>query len=127
MEINSIRNDADHAAALKEIDGLWNAQPGTEDFDRLQVLALLVERYEDSRWPIAEPEHWDPVDVLQYAINELGHTQTELAEVVRSRSRASEILSRERALTLDMIRAISDSWKIPVALLIKPYPVRQVA
>jgi HTH-type transcriptional regulator/antitoxin HigA len=127
MNINPIRNDADHAAALKEIDRLWGVAPGTEGADRLDILVTLVERYEDHRWPIAEPDHWDPVDVITYAIKELGHSQSELADVLNSRPRASEILNRERPLTLDMIRAISESWKIPPALLIKRYPVHEVA
>jgi HTH-type transcriptional regulator / antitoxin HigA len=127
MNIKPIRTDFDHASALKEIDSLWSAKPGSDEFDRLEMLVLLVERYEDGRWPIAEPKRWDPVDVLQYAIDELGHTQTELGQVLKSRSRASEILKRERHLTLDMIRAIYAQWKIPVALLIKPYRVRQMA
>jgi HTH-type transcriptional regulator/antitoxin HigA len=127
MNINPIRTDADHAAALREIDRLWGAAVGSDDAARLDILATLVERYEERRWPIAEPRHWDPVDVLKYAIKELGHTQTELAELLRSRPRASEILNRERPLTLDMIRAISEHWKIPLNLLIKSYPVRRAA
>jgi HTH-type transcriptional regulator / antitoxin HigA len=122
MNINPIRTDADHAAALKEIDRLWNAELGTEDGDRLDILVTLVEKYEDTRWPIKET-NWDPVDVLKYAIKEMGHTQAELADVLKSRPRASEILSRERSLTLEMIRAISEEWKIPSELLIKPYKV----
>jgi HTH-type transcriptional regulator/antitoxin HigA len=120
MNISPIHTDADHTAALKEIDRLWNADPGTEDADKLDILVTLVERYEETRWPIEQPG-WDPVDVLKYAINELGHSQSELAELLSSRPRASEILRRERPLSLDMIRAISEKWKIPPALLIKRY------
>ena len=93
------------------------------------ILVTLVERYEDHRWPIAEPDHWDPVDVITYAIRELGHSQSELADVLNSRPRASEILNRERPLTLDMIRAISRELELnpAPALLIKRYPVHEVA
>ena len=61
----------------------------------------MVERCQDKRWPIRKPK-WDPIDVLHYAMDEMGHTQTELAEILGSRSRASEILSRQRALTTEM-------------------------
>jgi HTH-type transcriptional regulator/antitoxin HigA len=122
MNIQPIRNDADHRAALAEIDRLWGAPDGSDEGDKLDILVTLVEKYEESRWPIAEPT-WDPVDVLHYAIDELGHTQTELSHLLGSRSRASEILNRHRPLTVDMIRLISETWKIPAALLIKPYKV----
>jgi HTH-type transcriptional regulator/antitoxin HigA len=65
--------------------------------------------------------------VLNYAIEELGHTQTELAELLDSRSRASEILARRRALTVDMIHRISQAWKIPADLLVRPYKVESAA
>jgi HTH-type transcriptional regulator/antitoxin HigA len=56
------------------------------------VLLALVEIYEARRWPIDIGDSFDPIDVLGYVIDELGHTQGELTEIVRSRSRASEIL-----------------------------------
>lgn len=120
MDIRPIRTDADHHAALTEIERLWGASPGTDDGDKLEVLVMLVEKYEEAHWPIEEPE-WDPVDVLRYAIDEMGHTQTELASLLGSRSRASEVLNRQRTLTVEMIRTISDAWKIPAELLIRPY------
>lgn len=67
----------------------------------------LVEAYEERRWPLKSRRRFDPVDVLHYAIDELGHTQAELARILGSRSRASEILSRRRPLTLDMIQKIT--------------------
>lgn len=118
MDIRPIRNDDDHVAALREIERLWGAVAGTEDGDKLDILATLVEKYEKSHWPIVDTS--DPVDLLNYAINELGHSQAELAELLGSRSRASEILSRRRPLTVDMIHKISQAWKIPADLLVRP-------
>jgi HTH-type transcriptional regulator/antitoxin HigA len=127
MEIRPIRTDEDHRAALAEIDRYWGASEGTEEGDRLDVLLALVEIYEEKRWPININENFDPVDVLNYSIEELGHTQAELAELLGSRSRASEILSRRRALTVDMIHKISEGWKIPADLLVRPYKLEQAA
>jgi HTH-type transcriptional regulator / antitoxin HigA len=127
MEIRPIKSDRDHRAALAEIDACWGAGDGTEEGDRLDVLLALVEIYEAKRWPVEISEGFDPVDVLNYAIGELGHTQAELAELLGSRSRASEVLSRRRALTVEMIHKISEGWKIPADLLVRPYKVERAA
>ena len=118
MEIFPIRNDEDHAAALREIEKLWGASAGTEDGDKLDILATLVEKYEEGRWPNVDVS--DPIDLLNYAIEELGHSQAELAELLGSRSRASELLNRRRPLTVEMIHKISEAWKIPADLLVRP-------
>jgi HTH-type transcriptional regulator/antitoxin HigA len=127
MDIRPIRTDQDHRAALEEIDACWSAPEGSEKGDKLDVLVVLVESYEARRWPIEGDEGFDPIDVLHYAIDELGHTQTEFADLLGSRSRASEILSRRRSLTVDMIHKISDAWKIPADLLVRPYRIDTAA
>ena len=127
MNIRPIRTDTDHRATLAEIESLWGAPQGTEAGDKLDVLLALVEIYEANRWPIEIEGSFDPIDVLHYAIDELGHTQAELAELLGSRSRASEILGRRRALTVEMIHAISEAWKIPADLLVRPYKIERAA
>jgi antitoxin component HigA of HigAB toxin-antitoxin module len=121
MDIRPIRTDEDHRAALVEIEKLWDAPVGTPEGDKLDVLVTLVETYEERRWPLSNRRRFDPVDVLRYAIEELGHTQAELAQIIGSRARASEILARRRPLTLPMIQKITASWKIPADLLVRPY------
>jgi HTH-type transcriptional regulator/antitoxin HigA len=127
MDIRPIRSDEDHRAALAEIETCWGASEGTEEGDKLDVLVALVESYEARRWPLESDHSFDPIEVLQYAIEELGHTQAELAELLGSRPRASEVLSRRRALTVDMIHKISQAWKIPAELLVRPYKVETAA
>ena len=127
MEIQPVRTDKDHKAALAEIKSSWGASEGSERGDKLDVLLALVEIYEAKRWPIDLSKRFDPIDVLNYAIDELGHTQAELAELLKSRSRASEILSRRRPLTVDMIHKISKAWKIPADLLVRPYRIERAA
>jgi len=127
MEIRPIRTDKDHRDALAENDKCWGAPEGTDEGDRLDVLLALVEIYEVKRWPINTAKNFDPIDVLNYAIEELGQSQAELAELLGSRSRASEILSRRRALTVDMIHKISNAWKIPADLLVRPYKIERAA
>jgi HTH-type transcriptional regulator / antitoxin HigA len=100
---------------------------GTEEDDKLDVLLALVNIYETKRWPIDIGENFDPIGVLRYAIVELGHTQAELAELLGSRSRASEVLARRRALTVEMIHKIGEAWKISADLLVGPYKIERAA
>ena len=127
MDIRPIRTEEDHRAALAAIEACWGAAEGTEEGDKLDLLLALVEIYEAKRWPIEIDGAFDPVDVLRYAIDEFGHTQAELAELLGSRSRASEVLSRRRALTVEMIHKISEAWKIPAELLVRPYRIERAA
>ena len=127
MQIRPIRTDKDHRAALAEIEKLWGASNGTPEGDKLDILVTLVETYEERRWPLRSRRRFDPVDVLRYAIEELGHSQAELADILGSRSRASEVLARRRPLTLEMIQKINANWKIPADLLVQPYRVATTA
>ena len=124
MEIRPLRNDADHAAALKQIESLWDAADGSLEADTLEVLAILVEDYESRRWPLPPGT---PLDILHYAIAEMGHSQADLGRLLGSRSRASEILSGKRRLTLENVHKISTLWHIPAQLLIAPYHVEKAA
>ena len=124
MNIRPVRTEDDNAAALREIERLWNAPDGTEEADRRDVLAILVEAYESTRWP---HEATDPVEVLRFAIDEMGRSQSELAEVLGSRARASQILGRKRALTIEMIDKICRAWGLPRSLLSVPYKLANEA
>jgi HTH-type transcriptional regulator/antitoxin HigA len=123
MDIHPIRSEADYDAAVAEIDRLWDAAPGTDDGDKLDILATLIEKYENERWPI-DSSRVDPIDMLTYLIEEGGHTQAELAELLGSRSRASEVLNRKRALTVEMIHKLNTEWKVPAEILIRPYRLK---
>ena len=124
MNIRPIRNDNDHRAALTEIDRLWNAKDGTPEADTMEVLAILVEDYESKRWPVTASS---PLEILRYAVSEMGHTQSGLAALLGSRSRASEILKGKRPLTIEAVRKISAAWNIPAQLLIAPYEIEAAA
>ena len=115
MDLRPLRNDQDHARALAEIERLWNAEPGTSKHDRLEVLGLLVSAYEDRRWPI---EPGDPVAAIKFQMEQAGHTQADLAKLLGSRSRASEILNHKRPLTMEMAAKLHRMWRIPAECLI---------
>lgn len=120
MDIRPIRNEADYNWALKEIEVYFDNEPesGTPEADRFDVLAGLIEAYEANYWDIEAP---DPIEAILTVMEATGRTQADLAELLSSRPRASEIISRKRRLNLAMIQKLSEAWKIPAALLIKPY------
>lgn len=120
MEINPIKTDEDYRAALKEIDRLWLSPEDTPNGDRLEVLVTLVEVYERKHYPM---EPLDPVDSIKAHMQWNSYTQADLATLLGSRSRASEVLNRKRALTVEMIHKLQSEWGIPAELLIRPYEV----
>jgi HTH-type transcriptional regulator/antitoxin HigA len=118
MEIRPIISDLDHEAALKQIDRLWGAEPGTPEAATLDALATLVQAYEERRWP---RERLDPIETIVASMQWNDRTQADLAALFGSRSRASEVLNRKRALTVEMIHKLQSEWGIPAELLIRPY------
>lgn len=123
MAIRPIRNEAGYDAALKEIERYFEREPepGTPEADRFDLLALVIEDYEDKRWPIETP---DPVEAIKFKMEQKGLVRADLAELIGSRSRASEILNRRRRLTIDLIWKLSRKWGIPAESLIKPYKLQ---
>jgi HTH-type transcriptional regulator/antitoxin HigA len=81
-------------------------------------LAALIEAYERKHWPIDPP---DPVEAIRYCMEQQGYTQADLAALLGSRSRASEILKRKRPLTLEMVRKLHREWGIPAESLLQAY------
>ncbi len=124
MDIRPIRNDNDYREALMEIDRLWKSPPDTPEGDKLDVLATLVEAYETRRWPL---DPLSPRDILEYAITDMGRSQKELAELLGSRSQASDLLKGRRKVSLEMARKISAAWQIPIQLLVAPHKSGEAA
>jgi HTH-type transcriptional regulator/antitoxin HigA len=119
MDIRPIKTEADYEAALREIEDLFNAEPGTSKGDRLDILITLVEAYEDEHFDIPAP---DPVEAILYYMESRGLTRADLEPYIGSRARVSEILNRKRPLTLAMIQRLNQLG-IPAEALIQPYKV----
>jgi HTH-type transcriptional regulator/antitoxin HigA len=117
MDVRPIRCEADYDWALAEIAPYFERPPatGTSDADRFDVLAALIEAYEARAWPIPP---LDPVDTIRHVMNERGFTQSDLAAVLGSRSRASEVLARRRPLSIAMIQGLRREWGIPAEALL---------
>ena len=119
MDIKPIKTDADYETVLKEIEELFDAEPGTPEGDRLDILSTLVEAYEDEHYDIPAP---DPVEAILYFMESRGLTRADLEPYIGSRARVSEILNRKRPLTLAMIQRLN-RLGISAETLIQPYKI----
>jgi HTH-type transcriptional regulator/antitoxin HigA len=115
MDIKPIHTDKQHRAALKEIERLWSARSGSPEHDRLEVLAALVEDYEEKHQPVYPP---DPVEAIRFRMEQLGLDRKALEPCIGSRARVSEVLARKRRLTLAMIRRLNKQLGIPADVLL---------
>jgi HTH-type transcriptional regulator/antitoxin HigA len=119
MDVFPIRTDQDHRLAVQEIERLWDAEEGSDAFNRLDILATLVDAYEARRWPVA---NLDPVDTIKADMELNGRSLNDLTKVI-GKSRATEILKRRRPLTLGMIRKLTHAWHIPADRLVQEYEI----
>ena len=115
MNIRPIRTDEDHAVALRRIDALMDAEPGSPGGDELDVLVTLVEAYEDRHFPIDDP---DPLAAIQFRMEQMGLTRRDLEPLLGSRGRVSEVLNGRRALSIQMIRRLHRELGIPLESLV---------
>ena len=118
--IIAIRNRSDYEAALERVKELWDAKPGTEEFDELDSLSGLVERYEEKEFPFEPP---DPIQVILARMDDLNLSRKDLEPCIGGRPRVSEILNKRRALTLPMIRKLSALLRVPADMLVPEYPL----
>jgi len=120
VSVQPIRSLTDYEKTLREIDGLMDAEPGSPEEERLEVLAALVAAYEAKQGGARTA---DPISILQLALTAQGKGQKDVAAALGSRSRASEIMNRKRHLSADMIEKLSRAFSIPAHLLASPYEV----
>lgn len=118
MNIKPIKTKKDYDQALARLEIIFDAKKGTAKGDELEVLGMLIDKYENEKFPIGFP---DPVEAIKFRMEQLGYNQTDLANVVGLKSRASEILNRKRKLSLEMIRQIHERLNIPTEVLIQAY------
>ena len=121
MEIRTIQNKKDHKAALLEIERLWAAPDKSPEAERLSVLALLVEHFEKTNFPIDDP---DPIELLEHVMQSRGLTRKDFESAIGQRGRVTEIFNRVRPLSLEMIRRLVEQFDLPADVLVKPYALR---
>jgi HTH-type transcriptional regulator/antitoxin HigA len=123
MNIRPIRTEEDYEAACKRIDEIFQAEPGSPEDDELEILATLVDAYEEKHFPIDMPH---PVEAIKIRMEDLGLTRKDLMEHLRKSSgRVSDILNCRRPMTLDDIRKLSRLLHLPTEVLSQEYPLEE--
>ena len=125
MEIRPIRTDADLETALSEVNRLMDLDPpeGTTEFDRMDIMATLIDAYEAEHYAIEYPH---PIEAIRARMAEKGINQRALGLVTGfAESKISEVLSLRRPLSLPMIRQVADALDLPIEVLVQPYPLNE--
>lgn len=118
MNIKLIKTEQDYDLVLERLELIFDAKPNTEEGDELEILSILIEKYEKENFPIEFP---DPIEAIQFRMEQLGYSQNDLADIIGLKSRTSEILNKKRKLSLNMIRKLTEKLHIPTEILIQPY------
>jgi HTH-type transcriptional regulator/antitoxin HigA len=121
MKIKLIKTEMDYQKALKRLDEIFLAKKGTKEQEELEILVMLIEKFEtDTVGEFPDP---DPVEVIKFRMDQMEISQKELGEIIGLKSRASEILSRKRPMSINIIRKLSEALSIPADILIQPYEI----
>ncbi|QUN32648.1 transcriptional regulator (plasmid) [Cupriavidus sp. KK10] len=115
MDIKPIRTEQDYSTAMERIRQLWGAPVGSPEGDELEVLSILVERYEEEHYPIPPS---DPVEAIKFRLDQQGLTTRDLEPFIGSSGRVSEVLNRKRKLSLSMVKRLHDGLRIPYESLL---------
>jgi HTH-type transcriptional regulator/antitoxin HigA len=111
-----IKNEKEYNEALERIEKIQDAVPGTPEGDELELLALLVEKYEEDQYAIKDA---DPIDIIEYYLDENGLKQKDLIGIIGDKGLVSKVMHRERNLNLRMIKNLHNKLGIPYGLLIE--------
>jgi len=119
MKLRVIKTEKDYQRALARLEKIFHAKEGSKEQVELEILVLLIEKYETQL--VGEFPDPDPIEAIRFKMEQMGMTQKDLAEVIGLKSRASEILSRKRPMSINIIRKLSKALSIPADILIQPY------
>lgn len=122
MDIKPIRGEADYERALRRVEELWNSPEGSAGSDELDILATLIEAYEQEHYPIELP---DPIEAIKFRLEQKGKDSRALIGVIGQRTRVYEVMRGKRPLSLNMIRNLHEKFDIPAEVLIQPAPRRR--
>lgn len=119
MNIKLLKTETDYKEALQRLDEIFHSKKGTKENDELEILVMLIEKYETET--VGEFPDPDPIEAIKFKMEQMQMSQKDLADVIGLKSRASEILSRKRPMSINIIRKLSKALLIPADILIQPY------
>ena len=118
MEIKTIKSEEQYKKYLSRMNAIFHAEEGSPESEELDLLALVLEKYEEEHYPIDAP---NPIDAIRFIMEQMGLDDNDLGKILNSRSRASEILNKKRKLSIAHIRKLTEHLKIPADVLIQDY------
>ena len=125
MLLKPVKNEIEYDNFLARVDELMELNPelGTTKSDELEVLVLLIEKYEEKEWVISEP---DPIEAIKVRMEQMHLKQKDLIPYIGNKSKVSEVLNRKVGLSLSMITNIAVGLHLPLESLIQ-LPKKSVA
>ena len=118
MNLKVIKTEEEYNQALKRFEIIFDALPDTLEGDEAELLAILIEKYEEENYPVEAP---DPIEAIKFRMEQMDMNNNDLAKVIGYKSRVSEIFNRKRKLTLKMIKNLHDKLNIPYESLLADY------
>ncbi len=118
MEIKPIKTEKDYENALKRLEVIFDANLNSKEGDEAEILAMLIEDYENKYYPIEAP---DPIEAIKIRMEEMNLKQKDLIGIIGGKSRVSEILNKKKRLTVEMIRKLEKSLNISASILVNNY------
>lgn len=118
MNVKILKTEEEYFKALERIEDIFDAEPGTPEGDELELLSLLIEKYEDEHYPIPDP---DPIEAIEFVMDQTDLKPKDLVGILGDKASVSKVLNRKRKLTIEMIRNLHDRFKIPFDTLVNDY------
>lgn len=120
MALKIIKTEEEYDKALERLEVIFDAEPGTQEGDEMELLSLLISKYEDENYPIPDP---DPIEAIEFMMEQTNMKPKDLIGIIGDKASVSKILNKKRKLTIDMIRNLHEKLKIPFDALLKDYDI----
>lgn len=118
MEIKILKTEEEYLKALKRLEEIFQAKPGTPEGDEMELLCLVVRKYEEEKYPI---EDVDPIEAIEFMMEQKGLIAKDLVGIIGDKTNVSKVLNRKRKLTIEMIRKLNEQLKLPFDILLNDY------